>query len=83
MSVKPEALDNQERDLNLVNRESRKLPRSQNREDAAAVELRVLRERVAMAKADDKPKDPRPHCGDCYRRGWAAAVAAIENCAGS
>jgi hypothetical protein len=78
MSVEPDALDNQERDLTLVNRENAKLPKRQNREDPAALALKELRERVAKAKATDKPKDPLPHCGDCYRRGWAAAVAVIE-----
>ena len=77
MSVKPSELDNPERGLNLSTREGgEEKPRSK-REDAAAAELKALRERIAAAKTAT-PRDPIPHCGDCYRRGWAAAIRAVD-----
>jgi hypothetical protein len=76
MSVKSRELENPERGLELQNRDAGD-ERGRRREDSAGAELRALRERVAAVKST-KPLDPVPHCGDCYRRGWAAAVRAIE-----
>jgi len=78
MSVKPETLQNPERGLDLQNREAEgKAPRKREEPVAAAGELEHLRERIAAAKATT-PKDPIPHCGDCYRRGWTAALRSLE-----
>ena len=85
MAITPLDLDNQERDLTLVNRE-RKRPRTKlddtgSAEDLlgaqAIADLEALRGRISATK-NRAPKDAQPHCGDCYRRGRAAAVAEID-----
>lgn len=78
MSVKAGTLETPERSLELVTREDEEPRPARKREehDAAAADLRALRERIATAKAIS-PKDRVPHCGDCYRRGWAAALREI------
>jgi hypothetical protein len=76
-----DVLENQERDLVLVNRRRKKARKEAQPEpvtDTAAAELEALRARVAKAKATERPHDAQPHCGDCFRRGWKAAVSAIE-----
>ncbi len=40
--------------------------------------LVALRKRIAELGKIIKPIDPIPHCGDCYRRGWAAALRELE-----
>jgi hypothetical protein len=78
MSVKPENLENPERDMKLLTREGGPA-QARKRDDleAAAEQLRTLRERIAEA-AKATPRDTTPHCGDCFRRGWAAALRAVE-----
>lgn len=66
MSVRPETLENREQ--GPAERPSRK----------GAAELETLRSRIAMLKAIERPRDSQPHCSDCYRRGWRAALAALE-----
>jgi hypothetical protein len=51
-----------------------------------SIELRALRKRIGGARlhpARDRREilkhDREPHCGDCFARGWASAVAAIED----
>jgi hypothetical protein len=78
MSVKPENLDNAERDLELMNRASGK-------KVAAAVapsaedELKALRQRIAAALASPPEGAPIPECRACYRKGWMAALKALED----
>jgi len=73
MAVKPAELENPERDLSLETREQGKGADS----GRARAELQALQERLAAAKSM-KPKDTQPHCGDCFRRGWAAALRMVE-----
>jgi hypothetical protein len=42
--------------------------------------LRALRDRISEAQLDDVilALDKAPHCRDCFRRGWRAALRAIE-----
>jgi predicted phage gp36 major capsid-like protein len=78
MSVKPESLENPERDLALETRENtRRFSRKVEEVEAELQALRQLRDRLATAKATARPKDTAPHCSDCFARGWAAAVRAI------
>jgi len=78
MAVRPEILDNQERTLALSTREGPP-PQRSKREDDTPAELNVLRERIAVAKITaPQSKDTQPHCGDCFRRGWAAALRVVE-----
>lgn len=71
MSVTPSDLDNQERGLELSKRAGRKLSGL-----GAEDELRALRQRIAAALVTT-PVDSQPHCGDCYRRGWSAALRSL------
>lgn len=77
MSVKPATLENPERDLSLLNRTSAPEPETKPRRKEEGAELAAILGRIEGAKGTT-PKDPLPHCGDCYRRGWAAALRAIE-----
>lgn len=77
MSVRPETLETPESTLELVTREAEVKPSRKLGESPEGAELKGLRGRVAVAKAIT-PKDPIPHCGDCYRRGWDAALRAID-----
>ncbi len=81
MSVKPSELDNQERGMSITTRGTTKGKSGGN----VSPELETLKQRIAAAKLDralDRDKilkhDREPHCGDCFTRGWASAVAAIE-----
>jgi hypothetical protein len=82
MSVKPHELDNPEKDQVLENREphgAQKVADDISRvKTGKPDELEALRRRIAAAVATTAPKDPQPHCGDCYRRGWAAALRSLE-----
>lgn len=78
MSVKPDTLETPEADLALSNRKKK------GRADESAKDLAALKERLEKAKlhpAHDRAKilkhDHAPHCGECFARGWAAAVRAI------
>lgn len=77
MVVKAADLDNPERGMDLSTREAGEEKPGRKREDPAAAELKAMRERIAAAKATT-PRDPIPHCGDCFRRGWEAAVRAVD-----
>jgi hypothetical protein len=72
MAVKGTDLETPERGMNLENRGSRPAG-----SDDAAAQLKALRERIAAARATI-PRDPIPHCGVCFRRGWEAALGALE-----
>lgn len=80
MSVRPQELENPERDLALETRENtRRFGRKPDEAQEAELQaLRHLRERLEGAKANTTPSDTAPHCADCYRRGWRAALAAVE-----
>jgi hypothetical protein len=77
MSVNPQSLEHGERDLELMNRASGK-------KVAAAVapsaedELTALRQRIAAALASPPEGAPIPECRACYRKGWMAALTALE-----
>jgi hypothetical protein len=75
MTVKTGTVENAERDLGLTNREQKVTTRPVSA--TADDQLRELRRRIAEALTT-MPKDDTPHCGDCYRRGWKAALRAIE-----
>ncbi len=74
MSVTPDHLENPERDLDLANRDLKGKPRAKGGAPPAD-ELQALRQRLDTAKVAGA--DTNPHCADCFRRGWAAAVRAI------
>ena len=81
MSVKPSELDNPERGMPITTRGTTK----KDKEGETPTRLAALEQRIAAAKLDralDRDKilkhDREPHCGDCFTRGWASAVAAIE-----
>lgn len=81
MSVKAETLGNRERDLALSDRQSEK----PSRRDTALAELKALQDRIAHLDFDRALElkkiiahDTAPHCGDCFSRGWTAAIAAIK-----
>ena len=81
----PESLDNQERDLNLTNRDPKGsdkvrdvIGQMKNAKPSAEEELQALRHRIATARATDPTKDAPQHCTDCYTRGWAAALQSLE-----
>ena len=83
MSVNPETLNNQEQGMSLVTRESK--AKKGNASSDATAELTALQKRIAAAKLDralDRDEilkhDREPHCGDCFARGWASAVTAID-----
>lgn len=71
MAVKPEQIENPERAIDLSNREIGSAKK------VAHDELKALRARIAELHATI-PQDSRPHCADCYRRGWAAALRALQ-----
>jgi hypothetical protein len=78
MSVKPEQIENAERDLELMNRDAR------GGKKAAAVmapsaedQLTALRQRIAERLAAP-PTAPIPECAACYRKGWLAALRSLE-----
>lgn len=76
MSVKPESLDNAERDLELMNRDVRggkKAAAPRNAEE----QLIALRQRIAEGLAAT-PAAPIPECVACYRKGWLAALRFLE-----
>jgi hypothetical protein len=84
MSIEPETLEIPERDLELSNR-GRKKKRTVDPEPETEDELASLRERVEAAALDpgrDRAAilehDSQPHCGDCFTRGWVAAVRVIR-----
>jgi len=81
--VKGSELENPESDMHLVNRAPRGAKDgAEPTERVSATDLaklKALHERVAAAKAAAPlSKDDAPHCGDCFSRGWRAAVRAIE-----
>lgn len=79
MTVKSSELEVPERDLDLVTRtETRPARKRDDGAEAAELgQLRQLRDRLEDAKRT-KPQDDAPHCGDCFRRGWEAALKALE-----
>jgi hypothetical protein len=94
MSVKVGELENAERDLNLANREPRgarkvatDVQRAKHGTPTAEEELQALRARIAELRAQ-VPNDTKPclldpfgralNRGDCFERGWAAALQALE-----
>jgi hypothetical protein len=77
MAVNRGSLENPERGADLVTRERTPPEETAPLRDPTAAELRALRDRIAAAKAGT-PKDDAPHCGDCFARGWKAAVRAVE-----
>jgi hypothetical protein len=77
MAVRPSALENRERDLDLADRESKDARRVSDRAPAPEAELLSLRARIAAAR-DIKPESKDLHCYDCFRRGRDAALRVIE-----
>ncbi|HMJ88152.1 MAG TPA: hypothetical protein VK504_33475 [Vicinamibacterales bacterium] len=74
--ITTDTIKHPEQGLELQNRKGAKREANPD-EPPAETEAVVLRRRIAVALATT-PKDPIPHCGDCYRRGWAAALRSLE-----
>lgn len=73
MSLKPSELQNPERGMKVQSRET-----EAKRDEAKPDELvALLLQRIASAKGMT-PTDISPHCADCFRRGWKAALREIE-----
>lgn len=84
MSVKPGDLENAERDLELTNRDPKgmkkvlaDLQRVKTAAPTSDEELKALRDRIAAGLVT-VGKDPQPHCGDCWKRGWIAALQSLK-----
>jgi hypothetical protein len=77
MSVRPETLENPERDLNLVNRQEDERSAKRKRDEAAG-----FRERIETAR-QLKPEGSDLHCVDCFQRGRDAAIRLIEGAKGT
>lgn len=77
MSVKPEALENAERDLELMNREARGGKKASAAPKSAEEQLIALRQRIAEGLSST-PAAPIPECVACYRKGWLAALRSLE-----
>jgi len=77
MAVKPHELDNQERGMSVETRGHMRA--TEDQESVAMDGLLAMRKRLEDAKVTPtQAMDARPHCSDCFRRGWLAAIAAIE-----
>lgn len=83
MSIKAGDLENPERDLDLINRDPKgtkkvlaDLQRVKDGTPTEEEELQALRQRISAARTT-VGKDPQPHCGDCFKRGWMAAAREI------
>lgn len=80
MSVKPADLDNQERGMDLSDREEK----GSNKRDVSAAALEAFRARLRALRVTP-PKDAFPHspgprlsyCDACFRRGVKAVLDAI------
>ena len=78
MTVKPESLENAERDLELLTRDVKGGKKATAiAAGSAEEELMALRQRIAAAMTLT-PEAPIPECRDCYRRGWQAALRSLE-----
>ncbi len=80
MTVKSESLDNAERDLELLNRETKsgkRVATATITQDEALTALTALRQRIAEGLAAT-PTAPIPECAACYRKGWMAALKSLE-----
>ena len=75
MSVKAGTIENREQDLTVENRVV-----SGGRPEKATIEeqLQALRQRIRAGLAAPPEGAPVPECRDCYRRGWMAALKALE-----
>jgi len=52
---------------------------TEDQESVAMDALLEMRKRLEDAKVTaPATKDARPHCSDCFRRGWLAAIGAVE-----
>jgi hypothetical protein len=84
MSIKPEDLQHPERGLELVTRRGGKAGGRSAGKEAEGPELELddeleqLRARLQVAESLKKLPDTQPHCGDCFRRGWTAALRAVR-----
>lgn len=84
MAVRPENLDNHEKDQALENRDPigaekvrADIQRVKKGGPSAEAELDALRRRLADVKSSP-PEDEAPHCSDCFQRGVRAALRAVE-----
>jgi predicted exporter len=76
MSVKPESLNNAERDLEVMTREPKGV-RKASAAVSAEEQLIALRQRIAEGLAA-APAAPIPECVACYRKGWLAALRSLS-----
>jgi hypothetical protein len=79
--VRPDEVDNRERDLALQDRGAAAEPDTPAEvEDVAAAELAAMRARLSTAQIDEVivAAGAGAHCRDCFRRGWRGAIAAIK-----
>lgn len=74
MAVKPGTLENREQDLAL---ENRTIATGGKESMTAGEQLIALRQRIAEGLAAT-PTAPIPECVACYRKGWLAALKALE-----
>lgn len=77
MAVKTHELDNQERGMSVDTRGHMRA--TEDQESAAMDALFAMQKRLEEAKVTlPGTKDQNPHCGDCFARGWRAALRAVE-----
>ena len=78
MAVKPHELETPERGMNVQTR-THSNRATDDQESVAMDALLEMRKRLEDAKVTPpSTKDARPHCSDCFRRGWLAALGAVE-----
>ena len=81
MAVNAEDIENPERGLELTTRRRagpKHAPAAVQPQDDSAELLEMYERRFAAVKAMTPKDDPAPHCRDCYRRGWSAALRMLE-----
>jgi len=78
MAVKPHELETPERGMHVQTRTVSNRA-TEDQESVAMDALLAMRKRLEDAKVTPtQSKDARPHCADCFRRGWVAALEMVE-----
>jgi len=80
MAVRPNTLENRERELQLVDRTAEVTRAELAGEAVPAGELETLKSRIRELKLRDAQHelDKEPHCRDCFVRGVRATLKALE-----
>jgi hypothetical protein len=77
-AVKAESLENAERDIEIMNRETKGGKATASEPAAQLVALRQRIRRGLNEVGDDpRPKDA-PSCRECFQRGWLAAMRSLQ-----